>query len=66
LPLGQNRIKFWHNGLQMSHQKACWKGYDGVDALKWNLEVEPFVAQWVIQMEENMHKLGVREDHMLF
>jgi hypothetical protein len=50
----------------MSHQKACWKGYDGVDALKWNLEVEPFVAQWVIQMEENMHKLGVREDHMLF
>jgi hypothetical protein len=25
----------------MSHQKTCWKGYDGVDAPKWNLEVEP-------------------------
>jgi hypothetical protein len=37
-------IKFGHNGLQISYQKACWKGYDGVDALKCNFEVEPFVA----------------------
>jgi hypothetical protein len=38
--------------------------YDGVNALKWNLEVEPFVAQWVVQMEENTHGLRVVEDHM--
>jgi hypothetical protein len=37
-------IKFGHNGLYIFHQKPCWKGYDGVDVLKWNLEVEPFVA----------------------
>jgi hypothetical protein len=30
-----------------------------------NLEVEPFVAQWVIQMEENTRELGVVKDHML-
>jgi hypothetical protein len=36
--------KFRHDGLQMSHWKACWKRYDGGDILKWNLEVEPFVA----------------------
>jgi hypothetical protein len=49
----------------MSCQKACWKRYDGVDALKWSLEIEPFVARQVVQMEENTHKLGVVEDYML-
>ncbi len=45
-------------------QKTCWKGYDGVDALKWSLEIEQFVAQQVVQMEENTHKLGVVEEYM--
>ncbi len=43
-PLGKNMIKFEHDGLQISCQKICWKGYDGVNASRWNLEVEPFVA----------------------
>jgi hypothetical protein len=64
LPLGQNMIKFGHGGFNMSRQKACWKGYDGVDVQRWNVEVEPFVAQQIVQMEENMHGLGVVEDHM--
>jgi hypothetical protein len=38
-------IKFEHDGLQMSCWRVCWKEYDGVDVLKWNLEIEPFVAQ---------------------
>jgi hypothetical protein len=49
----------------MSHQKTCWKGYDGVDAPKWNLEVEPFIAQWIIQTEDHIHELGMVEDHNL-
>jgi hypothetical protein len=38
-------IKFRHDELQMSHQKICWKGYDGADVPRWNLEVELYVAQ---------------------
>jgi hypothetical protein len=38
-------IKFEHSGLQVSHKKTCWKRYDGVNALKWNIEIEPFVVQ---------------------
>jgi hypothetical protein len=38
-------IKFIHDGLHMSHQKARWKGYVGADASKWNFEVEPFVVR---------------------
>jgi hypothetical protein len=48
----------------MLRQKTCWKGYDGVDAPKWNLQIEPFIVWWIVQMEENMHMLGVVEDHM--
>jgi len=33
-----------------------------VDALKRNLEVEPFVARWVVQMEEKIHELGMVEN----
>jgi hypothetical protein len=44
--------------------KACWKRYDGANVPKWNLEVEPFVIQWVVQMEEDTHGLGVVKDHM--
>ncbi len=40
------------------------KGYDGVDASRWNLEVEPFVVRWIIQTEKNTHKLRMIEDHM--
>jgi hypothetical protein len=36
-------IKFGHDGLKISYRRACWKGYDGVDTPKWNLEVEPFI-----------------------
>jgi hypothetical protein len=38
-------IKFGHDGLQISYQRACEKGYDGANTLRWNLEVEPFVVQ---------------------
>jgi hypothetical protein len=57
-------IKFEHDGLQTSCQKTCWKGYDGANTPRCNLEVEPFVAQWIIQMKENMHKLRAIRDHM--
>jgi hypothetical protein len=40
--------------------------YDGVNTLKWTHEVEPLVVQWVVQMEENTHGLGVVKDHMPF
>jgi hypothetical protein len=56
-------IRFEHDGFQISCWKTCLKGYDDVNTLKWNLEVEPFVAPWVVQREENMHVLGVGEDH---
>jgi len=38
-------IKFEHNGLQISCQKACYRGYDDANVPKWNLEGEPFVVQ---------------------
>jgi hypothetical protein len=62
--LNYNIIKFGHDGPQMSYQRACWKGYNGENVPRWNLEVESFVARWVVQMEEDMHGLGVVEDHM--
>jgi len=37
-------IKFGHDGFQISRRKACWKRYDGADALRRNLEIEPFVT----------------------
>jgi hypothetical protein len=37
-------IKFKHNGLQISYQKECWKGYDDANAPKWNLVAEAFVT----------------------
>jgi hypothetical protein len=54
-----------HNGLQISCQKACWKGYDGANVSKWKFEIEPFVAQWVVQMEKDMHEMGAIENHKL-
>jgi hypothetical protein len=39
--------------------------YDGVNVLRWNFEVKPFVARWIIQTKENTHKLGAIENHML-
>jgi hypothetical protein len=59
-------IKFEHNVLQVSHQKACWRGNDGVDILKWNYEIKQFVAQWSIPKEEDTPMLGVIKDHMPF
>jgi hypothetical protein len=44
-PLGQNMIKFGHNGPQISCHRACWRGYDGANASRWNLEVEPFIVR---------------------
>jgi hypothetical protein len=55
-------IKFKHDGLQITYWKACWKQYDGANVLKWNPKIEPFVAQWIIRKEENMHELGVGEE----
>jgi hypothetical protein len=57
-------IKFEHDGLQISCWRACWKGYDGANAPRWNLEVKPFVAQWIVQMKENMRELGAVGNHM--
>jgi hypothetical protein len=50
-------IKFGHDGFQISCWKACYKQYDGANAPRWSPEIEPFIAQWIIQMEENMHEL---------
>jgi hypothetical protein len=57
-------VEFGHDELQMSHQRTCWKGYDGANGPRWNLEVESLVVRWVIQMEEDTHGLGVVENHM--
>ncbi len=37
-------IKFGHDGFKFLVRKHVGKGYDSVDALKWNLEVEPFIV----------------------
>jgi hypothetical protein len=36
-------IKFRHDGPKISHQKTCWKGYDGADVLRWTFDVKPFI-----------------------
>jgi hypothetical protein len=56
-------IKFEHDGLYVSCWKACWRGYDGVKALKWNPKVKPFVDQWVVEKDENLHELEVIKYH---
>jgi hypothetical protein len=33
---------------------------------KWNLEVEPFVAQWVVQTEEDTCELKMVKNHVSF
>ncbi len=40
------------------------KWYDGGNSSKWKFEIKQFVAQWVVQIKENMHELKVIEDHM--
>jgi hypothetical protein len=40
--------------------------YDDVNTPRWNFEIKPFVTWWVVQMEEDMPKLGVVEDHVSF
>ncbi len=55
-------LKLEHDGFQISCWKTCWKRYDGANIARWNPEIEPFVVQWVIQKEENMHMLGLVED----
>jgi hypothetical protein len=40
------------------------KKYDGVDTLKWNLEVEPFVVRWVVQMKKDTRAKGGRRSHV--
>ncbi len=42
--MGQKMIEFEHDGLQISRQTTCQKGYDGANAPRWNLEVKPFVT----------------------
>jgi len=51
-------------GLRYHVGEHVGKGYDGVNFSKSNLEVETFVAWWVVQMEEDMHGLGAVEEHM--
>ncbi len=57
-------IKFEHNGLQISCQKACYRGYDDANVPKWNLEGEPFVVQWIVQKDGDMLMLGMVKDCM--
>ncbi len=64
-PLGQNMIKFEYDGPEISYQRTCWKRYRGANASRWNLKIEPFVVQWIVQTKENMHKLRVVKVHML-
>jgi hypothetical protein len=47
-------IKFEYDGPLISHQKACWKRYDGANVLRWNFE-----------MKENTYELKVVKYHML-
>jgi len=56
--------KIWHDGPQMFRRRVGWKGYDGANVPRWNLEDEPFVVWWVVQMEEDTNRLGVVENHM--
>ncbi len=58
-------IKFKHDGLQIFCWKTCLKRYDSANAPRWNLEIKPFVIQWVVQKEENMPMLWVVKDCML-
>jgi hypothetical protein len=57
-------IKFKHDGLHLSCRKTCCRRYDGAYVSKCNLEVEPFVVQWVVQNEEEMCELGAIKDRM--
>jgi len=34
--------------------------------LKWNLKIEPFVVQYVVQKEKGMHMLRLEVGHKLF
>jgi hypothetical protein len=56
-------IKFEHDGSHISYQKTCWKGYDGTNVPRWNLEIEPFIAQRIVEREENTPMLRVVENH---
>jgi hypothetical protein len=58
-------IEFEHDELQISQQRTCWKGYDGVNISRFHLEIEPSIARWIVQMNKDMHNLGVVGDHML-
>jgi transketolase C-terminal domain/subunit len=38
--------------------------YDGVNILRWNFKIKPFVIQRIIQTKKDTHKLRTIEDHM--
>ncbi len=42
-------------GLKYVVKKHAKKGYNGANVLKWNLEYELVVVQWIVQNEINMH-----------
>jgi len=44
LSQGWKMIRFKHNGSQISCWRTCWKGYDGPNASRWNLEIKPFIV----------------------
>jgi hypothetical protein len=39
--------------------------YNNANSPKWNLEVEPFVVQWIVQKKEDTCVLGLVKDHMV-
>jgi hypothetical protein len=63
-PFGPKHDKiwaWWASDIPLENMlKRVWC----VDVLRWNLEIEPFVVQWIVQMEEDTYGLGVVEDHM--
>jgi hypothetical protein len=40
--------KIWKQWVSNAMSKNMLERYDGVTVLRWNLKVEPFVAQWVV------------------
>jgi len=55
-------IRFEYDGFQISYRR---KGYHDVNNLKWNIEIEPFVAQWVAQREEDTHVVDKRRSQAI-
>jgi hypothetical protein len=41
---GLEHDRIWAQWASNIPSRACWKGYDGANTPRWNLEVEPFIV----------------------